>query len=105
MSTESEKSVNTASGEPSTPKKNRVGREKQKHRKQKYRSEWERDPLCLPWLGPDLKDSTKAIFKWCNLSLVADIVLIQKHKDTNKHLKELRDRKTIPSNAMQASKY
>ena len=91
---------------PSTPKNIRFGRgdtqgEKQKHRKQNYRTEWERDPLCSPWLGPDPRNPTKAICKWCNSSLVADITLIKKHKDTNRHIKELKDRKITPSNAMQ----
>lgn len=75
--------------------------EKRKHRKQNYRTEWERDPLCSPWLGPDPRNPTKAICKWCNSSLVADITLIKKHKDTNKYIKELEACKTTSSNALQ----
>lgn len=90
---------------PPTPKKIRLARGdarnvKQKHRKQNYRAEWERDPLCSPWLAPDPKDTAKAVCKWCTSSLVADITLIKKHRDTNKHLKELKQRQNIPPNAM-----
>ncbi|KMQ86838.1 putative zinc finger protein 862 [Lasius niger] len=80
------------SPDPSAPQKIRlargdVGSKKQKHRIQKYRVEWERDPQCLPWVGPDRNNDTRAWCNWCNASLIADISLIKTHKTTKKHEK------------------
>ncbi|XP_068990137.1 zinc finger protein 862-like [Neodiprion pinetum] len=89
---ETENDENDSGYGPPTPKKLRLARgdaklKKQGHRTQKYRVEWERDPQCSPWLGPDPASKTKARCKWCNVRLIADISLIKTHGKTKKHEK------------------
>ncbi|KAJ2937693.1 hypothetical protein O0L34_g17504 [Tuta absoluta] len=90
MSSSSEDEKNRAG--PSTPKKTRLMRgdaphDKTKHRIQKFRSEWEKDPPFSPWLKPAPNDNTKARCTWCNVGMRADISVIKLHKNSKKHLK------------------
>lgn len=60
----SESDDDTNAAGPSTPKKKRIVRGdlvvKEKHRQQKYRADWEKEPKFSKWLTNDPQDDFKA---------------------------------------------
>lgn len=89
----SESDDDTNAAGPSTPKKKRIVRGdlvvKEKHRQQKYRADWEKEPKFSKWLTNDPQDDFKARCKVCNTSMIAEKHVLSKHSEGQKHLKNL----------------
>lgn len=78
---------------PSTPKKKRSLRnelskqEKEKHRKQKYRDEWESNKAYKGWLKSERDNPFKAKCIICNVNFVSELSCIKKHCNSSNHIK------------------
>ncbi|XP_022160426.1 uncharacterized protein LOC111026619 isoform X2 [Myzus persicae] len=59
--------------------------EKPKHRKQKYRCEWESDKLFKGWLKPEKNNSFKAKCIKCQVSFISELSSIKKHATSKGH--------------------
>ena len=62
--------------------------------KQKYNSQWEKDPELKGWLAPVRKDSLKAYCKVCEKELIAGLSELKKHKASKKHQEKATVRNT-----------
>lgn len=76
----------------STPKKKRYARggdlarkEKEKHRKQKFRFEWLKKEEFKTWLMPDKENNYKAYCRFCKVSFTSELTVIKNHKTSEKH--------------------
>lgn len=72
--------------------------EKPKHRKQKYRCEWESDKLFKGWLKPEKNNSLKAKCIKCQVSFISELSSIKKHATSKAHenaLKATKDSQNI----------
>lgn len=77
---------------PSTPKKKKSAirnelsnDEEPKHRKQKYRHEWESDKLFKGWLKPEKHNSFKTKCIICQVSFISELSSIKKHAVSKAH--------------------
>ncbi|XP_008179068.1 uncharacterized protein LOC103308104 [Acyrthosiphon pisum] len=76
-----------------TPKKKRQLRnecskdERQKHRKQQYRDEWEMDPKYKNWLRPEKDDKFRGKCIQCQVSFSSELSCIKKHLASKIHTK------------------
>lgn len=59
--------------------------EKPKHRKQKYRCEWESDKLFKGWLISEKNNSFKAKCIKCQVSFISELSSIKKHATSKAH--------------------
>ncbi|KAK3911427.1 Zinc finger protein 862 [Frankliniella fusca] len=81
-----------------TPPKNKKAKS-DKHRLQKFRSEWKFDTKSFGvhvalWLDSDPNNKYKAKCKWCSVSITANKPTIEKHAICKKHISEGEKRKS-----------
>lgn len=86
------KRLNDSFEEPSTPKKKRRIRnelhknEKDKHRKQKYRVEWEGKDEFTTWLKPVKNNIYRARCIKCNVDFVSELGCLKNHLKSKNHI-------------------
>lgn len=83
-----------------TPKKKKQTRNElkyEKHNKQKYSSSWDLNPKFQKWIKPVNNNPYKAFCCYCNVTLATEIISINKHCETLKHIRNSKVIKNVPT--------